>query len=120
MIALLLIFGCGGGQESADTGPTPPADTCDDAPVLSWENFGEGFMLEHCQSCHATSAPYRSQTDAPPPESVSFDTYEQTMVLRTLILASAAGEAPSMPPRGGVSPIDIDKLEIWLNCWEIQ
>jgi hypothetical protein len=118
VIALLLMLSCGGGSEGDDTGTTVPTGGCHDAPVLTWENFGQGFMLEHCQSCHATAAPYRSQTENPPPEAVTFDTHEQTTALRTLILAVSTGEAPSMPPRGGVSPIDIDKLDIWLNCGE--
>jgi uncharacterized membrane protein len=118
VIALLLILGCGDGSEGEDTSTTVPTGACHDAPVLTWENFGQGFVLEHCQSCHAAAAPYRSQTDNPPPETVTFDTHEQTVALRTLILATAAGETPSMPPRGGVAEIDIDKLDIWLNCWE--
>ena len=117
MIPLLLMLSCGGGSDGDDTGT---ADACHDAPVLTWENFGQGFVLEHCQSCHAAAAPYRSQTDNPPPDTVTFDTHEQTIALRTLILAASTGETPSMPPQGGVSPMDIDKLDIWLNCWEGQ
>ena len=120
MIALLLVLGCGNGPDPTDTGSAPPPGACDDAPVLSWENFGEGFLLENCQSCHAESAPYRAQSENPPPESVTFDSYEKTIALRTLILATTTGDNPSMPPRGGVSPVDADKLEIWLNCWETE
>ena len=120
MIALLLMFSCGNGSDPSDTGTAATPGECDEAPVLTWENFGEGFMLENCQSCHAESAPYRDQTDTPPPESVSFDTYEQTIAMRTLILATATGDNPTMPPRGGVSSVDTDKLDIWLNCWETE
>jgi len=30
----------------------------------------------------------------------------------------ATGDAPTMPPRGGLSPLDRERLEIWLVCGE--
>jgi len=115
VIALFLLLGCGG---SGDTGAPDTVDQCEDAPVLTWENFGRGFLVENCQSCHGSTAPYRSQTDSPPPDTVTFDTQEQAQSLRALILAASTGDTPSMPPRGGVSEVDREKLDIWLNCWE--
>ena len=40
--------------------------------------------------------------------------------LADAILSSATGDAPRMPPRGGVSDDDREKLDIWLQCWEGQ
>lgn len=92
-----------------------PAETglCADAPVLMWANFGQGFVLENCQSCHASTSLDRNDA----PEEVSFDTLEQVRALSDRILARAAGAEPTMPPEGGVGDEDREKLELWLSCW---
>jgi uncharacterized membrane protein len=102
-----------GGADSADTG-TPA--WCEDAPVVTWNNFGQGFVTEHCQACHAGTAEDRNGA----PADVTFDSHEETRAWSGRILARAAGEAASMPPRGGVSDDDKLLLEIWISCWEAE
>lgn len=99
----------------SDTGGLPVADTgmCADAPVVTWENFGHGFVLERCQSCHASTADNRYGA----PEGVTFDTKEETLAQSDRILARAV-DAETMPPSGGVDPDDLELLELWLTCWE--
>ena len=129
---LLMVLGCGGkssdppplpefdeATDSADTGADadsgePEADFCDDAPNLSWNNFGQGFLTEACQGCHATAADNRYGA----PDEVVFDTAEVTWAQADRILARATGDFPSMPPLGGTSATDRQKLEIWLRCSE--
>lgn len=99
------------GGDSADTGvPT----WCEDAPVVTWNSFGEGFVTEHCQACHASTTGDRNGA----PDDVVFDTQGDAIAHADRILARAAGAEPSMPPRGGVPDDDKQKLEIWLQCWE--
>jgi len=124
VIWILMTLACGGGDEkdsaALDTDAqdtAAPAGFCSDVPLLSWENFGEGLLIEHCQACHASDAPYRQGDDAPP-EGVFFDTYEDAMGLKSRILAVSIGDAPTMPPRGGLSELDRARLEIWLRCGE--
>ena len=98
---------------SPETDPGPGLD-CEDAPLLTWENFGAGFLTENCQSCHASTNPDRRGA----PAGVVFDTLEETLVHRSTILARSTGASPTMPPQGGVSDDDRERLRIWLTCWE--
>ena len=99
--------------DTADTAEPAP-DFCDDAPLLTWNNFGQGFIREACQGCHATDVPDRYGA----PEDVVFDTVEVTWAQADRVLARATGDFPSMPPLGGTHESDRVKLEYWLVCGE--
>lgn len=104
-----------GRRPAEDTALLDSADPfCADAPVVTYNNFGEGFLLANCQSCHASTAPDRHEA----PEDVTFDTVEQAWAWAGAILAAATGEAPEMPPRGGIDEDDRVRLEWWLRCAE--
>jgi uncharacterized membrane protein len=112
-----LLLGCTPDEETADppaaTGDTGTADSfCADAPVTTWDNFGAGFVTQHCQACHASSAPERNGA----PTDVSFDTEDDVWMWADRILTRSAGEAPDMPPQGGVDEDDRYLLEVWLTC----
>lgn len=109
MIALLLLACAGGPAETGDTG----AGACADAPVVTYDNFGKGFLTESCQSCHASTSPNRNGA----PESVVFDTEADVAAHADTILLVATGDAPRMPPEGGVSDDDRYLLEVWLTCY---
>lgn len=102
---LLTLLACG--EVDGETGDTACADT----PSLTWDNFGEGFMIQHCQSCHASESPSRQGA----PESVTFDTEEETLEQADRIRARVL-ESVDMPPQGGVTDDDLQKLEWWLDC----
>lgn len=91
------------------------AEFCDGQPVVTYDNFGAGFMTENCQSCHASTSTDRQEA----PEDVTFDTLEDVRETSPLILSVAAGDASQMPPEGGVDEDDRLLLEIWLRCWEL-
>lgn len=118
MMWVIALLACGG-SEAIDTGSYASSiGPCDDVPVLTWENFGEGFLRENCESCHAQAAPYRSSAETPPPTSIHFGDKDTALALRDQILDSAGGDTPRMPPRGGVDAEEREKLNIWLRCWE--
>ncbi len=100
----------GGGGGAGGQGPDP----CEEAPVITWDSFGEGFLTGNCQPCHASTSLDRH--DAPP--AITFDDRELALALGARILARAGGDAPTMPPGGGTSPLDRERLRIWLTCWE--
>ena len=100
--------GCPGSDADTDVDPI-----CEDAPVTTWANFGEGFLLQACQPCHASSTAERNGA----PETVVFDTEADAALFAGSILAAATGEDPSMPPEGGVSDDNRYFLEAWLTCW---
>lgn len=110
ILLLSLFLACSdkdGESGGAETG------LCADAPVLMYANFGEGFLIENCQSCHASASGDRNGA----PEGVVFDTLADVVSQSALILDVATGDDPSMPPQGGVDEEDREKLEIWLTCW---
>lgn len=98
-------------DSAVDTGEPDP---CAGVPVVTYASFGEGFMLENCQGCHASTTEERYGA----PESVTFDTIEEVWAWAEVILAVATGEEPAMPPQGGVHEDDRTKLEWWLGCAE--
>ena len=98
---------------AGDTTESPTADpACDAAVPLTWDTFGEGFLLEACNGCHAADAPDRHDA----PADVTFDTAAQAWAWRDRILARATGAAPTMPPQGGVTDDDRTRLYWWLGC----
>lgn len=99
----------GGGDTAAAVDPM-----CADAPVVTYETFGAGFLAENCQSCHASTATDREGA----PDHVTFDTVEDVWKHRTRVLGLAASEAPTMPPLGGTTAEDRERLRIWLTCAE--
>lgn len=107
-LALLLAAACDKDGGAADTG------LCEAAPVVTYANFGEGFMTQSCQPCHASTSANRYGA----PESVVFDTHEDILDQADRILARSVGDDPQMPPSGGVSEDDRYLLEVWLTCWE--
>lgn len=111
----------GGGCPPDDGAAADPEDTavpsdlpaiCVDAPVTTYANFGRGFLTQHCEVCHAATT--NDRHDAP--ETVTFDTEEEAWAQADRILARAAGDAPTMPPQGGVTDDDRYLLEVWLSC----
>lgn len=117
-----LVLGCddgagdddGGGVGSGESGALAP---CDEQPVLTYDTFGRGFLATYCDGCHGGDVTERQ--GAPP--SVVLDTRQQVLALADRILARTApddGSAPTMPPVGGVTPDDRDRLVVWLRCWQ--
>jgi uncharacterized membrane protein len=132
-IVLALAVGCGGGEAASDTGDevvdtasTPTVDTagidtgepgaadtfCRDNPVTTWENFGSGFVTQHCQSCHAVGAQERNGA----PDDVTFDDEQQVAIFADRVLARVVDDA-TMPPQGGVTDDERHLVEVWLRCW---
>jgi uncharacterized membrane protein len=81
--------------------------------VVTWNNFGQGFLIENCQTCHASTSPNRHDA----PEEITFDTEADVSRWKDAILDEATGDDPQMPPEGGVTEDDRYKLEVWLTCF---
>ncbi len=92
---------------ATDTG----VDLCDDAPVVTWENFGAGFVTENCQACHASTAPDR--LGAPP--DVVFDDEDHVFEQASGVLSRVVDQG-TMPPQGGISDDERYLTDVWLSC----
>ncbi len=102
-LVLLTLLACG--QPAADSA------ACD-SQVDGWANFGEGFIRQECQVCHASTAVDRHGA----PSDVHFDTEAEVRRHAARILARAAAEPPTMPPTGATRPEDRARLRRWLAC----
>ena len=117
MRLLFFLFAChSGGEDSAPESEAASTDACAGAPIVTWDNFGAGFLNESCDSCHSSTVTGAARNDAP--EEVSFDTTEEVWSWADDILRMATGEEPQMPPEGGPSDDDRVRLFWWLGCGE--
>ena len=132
LIAMLVLsIGCDEfdvGKYAPDPGTPPgedrPSDTgeegdtvldCDEAPLVDWVNFGEGFFVQNCNGCHHSATPDRYGA----PEDVIFDTADDVWAQKGMVLGTAGGESPTMPPNGGSTVTQREKLQIWLQCGDV-
>lgn len=90
-----------------DGGACPPES------FLSWENFGEPFLLDQCTGCHSSALPEGTRQNAP--MGVDFDGYENTRAWGSRIFARAAIDV-SMPPAYIEIPGERALLAEWLRC----
>jgi hypothetical protein len=97
-----------------DTGTFTDVDDCEDVPLVNWNNFGEGFFIQNCNGCHHSETTNRYGA----PEGVIFDTAADVWSQKAIVLYAAGGDGPSMPPQGGSTALEREKLAIWLNCGE--
>lgn len=106
----------GGGDSGGDGRLEPISEDplCDEAPIVTWSSWGEGFVIGSCQACHSSTSTDREGA----PADVNFDTRDEVLARKARILERSTGDSPSMPPEGGVLNDDRQLLEIWLTCWE--
>lgn len=105
------------GDDTSDEGRLEPISDdplCDEAPIVTWSSWGEGFVIGSCQACHSATSTDREGA----PADVNFDTRDEVLARKARILDRSTGDSPSMPPEGGVLDDDRQLLEIWLTCWE--
>lgn len=79
-----------------------------------YENFGAGFLTEHCQGCHAGDAFDREGA----PQHVSFDDVSSILEHRETIIYEI--EEETMPPAGGIELEEREAAIEWLRCMEEQ
>ena len=86
---------------------------CQRDPPLTYENFGQGILNRHCNSCHSVYARPGQRADAP--LGVDFDTWDDVLFWGERIKVRAIDE-DTMPPAGGMVPEERIGLEEWLRC----
>lgn len=88
---------------------------CEEGTSLTYENFGEGFMLSYCVSCHGSEIERDQRFGAP--INVNLDTYEDMSIHRRDILKTAARKTnPKMPPSRHVPLEERELLSEWIKC----
>lgn len=88
--------------------PCPPAGT-----ALTYDNFGVGFLNNHCQGCHGQ--PSKDRKGAP--SGYDFGSVEDARKWRSRIFSRAAADNTTMPPGPDDPPVEErEKLAEWLAC----
>lgn len=100
---LPLLLAC---ASSADDSGGPCAE-----PVPTWDNGGQAFFAQWCDSCHAESSPNRYGA----PEGVHFDTLDDVAAWTDRLDARVLQDA-TMPPGGGIAEDELDLFATFLEC----
>lgn len=114
---LLLLLACGADPASAtaaagtDLGGGAMPVACATAPGVTWENWGQGFFMTRCGSCHTPTAQDRHGA----PEGVDFVTHAQMLSWADEIHATVIEEG-TMPLGGGLGDEDLALLETLITC----
>ena len=91
-----------------------PSEESEDCAGLYYENFGENFLRENCQGCHASTAQDREGA----PVGISFDSRADVLTHLPAIISEM--QEGTMPPAGGVPEEEHAAFELWLSCVEDQ
>lgn len=101
VIALLALLAC----------DTPAPDSC---ATTSWDQVGRPFVDTWCTPCHSGTLPLAERQGAP--VDVNYDELASVIAAADRIRARISGDAPSMPPGGGVPRGSRDAFVDWLDC----
>lgn len=114
---LLALAACGADGPS----PAPTAGfesvwerPCPEGSPLTWDSFGAAFVLSWCTSCHSSDLPEGMRQQAPP--DVNLDTAGGVRRNLERVWLRAADGNTTMPPLGGPSPEERERLGEWLAC----
>jgi hypothetical protein len=103
LLSLALVAGCGKDVKLDCT-----------SSGLTYDNFGEPFMLDWCRGCHSDALPPGQRQSAP--VNINFDTLDEVHAWSPEILMTTGPAMPTMPPAGGPSLDERDMLVEWLHC----
>ena len=90
----------------------PNSVDCAEAPEITYDNFGQAFLVHNCQGCHASTAHNRYGA----PDSMYFDSVDDAWQRKDAILSACIGASATMPPAGSISEDDALMLQWWLEC----
>lgn len=105
LLALLFVTACAAQPLELDDLPCPTSGT-----TLTYANFGERFLGEYCNTCHATAK-------SGAPSGYKFTTQDLVKKHAERIFIRAAGPNTTMPPGPDDPPeSERDQLAEWLAC----
>ena len=87
---------------------------CPEDSILSYENFGEPFLLSWCNGCHSSVLPEGERQGAP--LGSDFDDLAMVREAGARIWARSADHNRQMPPLAGPEDEERTRLGEWLAC----
>lgn len=94
--------------ESFAERPCPPDS------ALTWENFGQPYMLSWCTSCHSSALDEAHRAEAP--VGIDFDDLDGVRAQAERIWARSGDQNNTMPPAGTAPALEREQLGEWLAC----
>jgi hypothetical protein len=97
----------------------PPYDSlagrpCPPDSALTWENFGQPYMLSWCTSCHSSALDEEHRALAP--LDVNFDDLDGVRAQAEQIWNRSGDQNNTMPPAGVAPALERAQLGEWLAC----
>jgi hypothetical protein len=87
---------------------------CPDDSLVTWENFGGGYVISYCTTCHHSALPADMRQLAP--SAMNFETIELIREHAPRIWARAADQNATMPPVGAPGLDERQMFGEWLAC----
>lgn len=106
LVASAVSLAACGGDDGEDGLPACP----EGGTELTYDNFGQAFFATHCTDCHSVGS---GQGEA---ENKPFETLADIQAEAEAIYGQAGGANDIMPPGGGPTAEERDKLTEWLSC----
>ena len=102
--------------EQTDQVPSFMQQSNEDCSQVPWtySNVGQPFMMTWCTSCHHTELPEDQRANATP--GINLDSYNDVLSHLDRIAVRALSEPPTMPPAGGPSDLELQRLREWIIC----
>lgn len=102
------------GEDTSGTATTGP-DACADS-ILTWENFGQPFMLTWCTGCHNSALPTAQRSCAPC--YANFDNHAGVALQAAVIGIRTLDPPPDMkmPPAAIIPEDELAMLREYIDC----
>lgn len=125
LAALIALLCCSCGEDGKQDQPpvkrkltrttAPTYLNCPTGTHLTYENFGEAFMLNYCTGCHSQNLAAEQRAGAP--VRVNLDTIADIARWRMMIRVVASDSRTArMPPKMKISNEERKTLREWLDC----
>lgn len=110
-LPLLLVLACTPEPDDERRGKGGDASDCD-TELVGWDTFARGYLSTWCTPCHSSELVGASRSGAP--EGVDFETWAGAALWAERIGATSIDA--SMPPAGGPSEEDRERILEWVEC----
>lgn len=104
-LGVLGVAACGGDDDDGEGLPACP----DGGTELTYDNFGQEFFSNHCTDCHSAGSGQAGAEDEPLDSQSAIQAAAEDVYKRAVT-------ATSMPPNGGPTAEERQKLGEWLSC----
>jgi len=106
-----LALGCS--SKPGETGADGAPSECQSVP-WTWENTGEPLMLTWCTSCHHSDLDEGERQGAP--IDLNLETYADFERWADRVDARVWADSAPMPPAGGPTDEELQRLAEWMDC----